>query len=271
MRRPARSSPRSGRSAPPSTRCSPAARRSRCPGESNKSTDLIARINRAKPAADRPRRRPGRASSRCCSARCRRKPENRQASVLEFIRELQAVETELGVPQTPVEVAMDDWALATVADLEDRTRIRPASPSGTVVAAPAPAARGGRVGDATAASAPLDARHERGPRSTATRAPWRRGSQLLAWIARRSRRSLVIALGATATLVLIQAADGRHPGGDRHRGRPSSDTTSCSPGTTRGCGGDTYQIDDERRPPSIQRSSVVHAWMRSPATGSASP
>ncbi len=49
-----------------------------------------------------------------------------------MIHELQAVETELGLPQTPLEVAMDDWALATVADLEDRTRIRAGVPTGGV-------------------------------------------------------------------------------------------------------------------------------------------
>ncbi|BDZ51030.1 hypothetical protein GCM10025867_32710 [Frondihabitans sucicola] len=52
------------------------------------------------------------------------RPENRQGSVLELIRELQQAESELGVAQTPIEVAVDDWALATVADLEDRTRVR---------------------------------------------------------------------------------------------------------------------------------------------------
>src|SRR5690606_16422641 len=46
-------------------------------------------------------------------------------SVLELVREFQAIETELGVAQTPIEVAMDEWALGTVAHLEDRTRLRP--------------------------------------------------------------------------------------------------------------------------------------------------
>src|SRR5690606_41354210 len=48
----------------------------------------------------------------------------RPASVLEVVRELQSIESELGLVQTPIEVAMDDWALATVADLEDRTKVR---------------------------------------------------------------------------------------------------------------------------------------------------
>jgi hypothetical protein len=37
---------------------------------------------------------------------------------------LQAVEQEIGVSQTAVEVAMDEWAMATVVDVEDRTRVR---------------------------------------------------------------------------------------------------------------------------------------------------
>ena len=93
------------------------------PGESNKSADLISRINRGKPQpiarADVPS-----SLEKILSAAMSRKPENRPATVLELVRSFQAVETELGVPQTQIEVAMDDWALATVADLEDKTRVR---------------------------------------------------------------------------------------------------------------------------------------------------
>ena len=48
-----------------------------------------------------------------------RRADQRQASVLELVRELQQVETEIGAGQTPIEVAVDDWALATVTDLEE--------------------------------------------------------------------------------------------------------------------------------------------------------
>ena len=57
-----------------------------------------------------------------------RRPEQRQSSVLELLRELQQVESEVGVGQTPIEVAVDDWALATVTDLEEKTRIRGVAP-----------------------------------------------------------------------------------------------------------------------------------------------
>jgi serine/threonine protein kinase len=93
------------------------------PGESNKSTDLISRINRAKPQpiarADVPA-----SLEKVLAQAMSRKAENRPATALELVRSFQAIETELGVPQTQIEVAMDDWALATVADLEDKTRVR---------------------------------------------------------------------------------------------------------------------------------------------------
>lgn len=115
------------------------------PGGSNTSSDLMSRIARAKPQpigrADVP------ASLEALLRRAMsRRPELRPGSVLELVRELQLIETELGVPQTAIEVAMDDWALGTVADLEERTRLRPLAG-----AAKAPSARrrrreSGRVG-----------------------------------------------------------------------------------------------------------------------------
>jgi len=150
------------------------------PGESNRSTDLISRINRARPQpigrSDVPP-----SLERVLAQAMARKPENRLESVLELVRELQAIETELGVPQTPIEVAMDDWALATVSDLEDRTRIRGV---GGVV----PAAR--------------DRRRRRS--ASATHAPIGTMVRALAWGLIVSSL-LLIALGGTATLILIRA------------------------------------------------------------------
>jgi serine/threonine protein kinase len=179
------------------------------PGESNKSVDLISRINRARPQpigrSDVPP-----SLERALSQGMARKPENRPASVLELVRELQAIETELGVPQTPIEVAMDDWALATVSDLEDRTRIRGV---GGVV----PTARGRRRRrSASATYAPVgtlmrqtaggqNSRQKGTPQSSATRPVERsRGMRVLAWGLIVSA-VLMIALGATATFVLIRA------------------------------------------------------------------
>lgn len=93
------------------------------PGQSNKSTDLISRINRAKPQpigrGDVPA-----SLERALIRGMSRKPDARQGSVIELVHELQAVESELGLPQTAVESVVDEWALASVSDLEDRTRVR---------------------------------------------------------------------------------------------------------------------------------------------------
>ncbi|WP_395243612.1 protein kinase [Agromyces sp. MMS24-K17] len=52
-----------------------------------------------------------------------RRPSARHASAMEFVRDLEGIEEELGLPQTPAEVAVDDWALATALDLDDPTRV----------------------------------------------------------------------------------------------------------------------------------------------------
>ena len=175
------------------------------PGESNRSTDLIARINRAK-AQPIGRGDVPQSLERTLARGMSRSAKNRPASVLEFIRELQSIENELGVPQTPVEVAMDDWALATVADLEDRTKVR--GVSGLSVAATGRRRRR----KPAAAAAGYDAvgtlvRHtndQRRSTGTGRRAPSGRGMQVLAWTL-VACSVLVIALGATATLVLLKA------------------------------------------------------------------
>jgi serine/threonine protein kinase len=92
------------------------------PGGDNASVALMSRIEKAKLTptgrVDVPR-----SLERVLAKALSRKPGDRQASALEFIRDLQSVEDELGLPQTPIEVAMDDWALATAIDLDERTRI----------------------------------------------------------------------------------------------------------------------------------------------------
>ena len=189
------------------------------PGESNKSADLISRINRARPQligrSDVPP-----SLERVLAQAMSRKPENRPASVLELVRELQSIETELGVPQTPIEVAMDDWALATVSDLEDRTRVRGV---GGVVAT----ARGRRRRSASVSYAPVgtmmrqtagdhnsrqkgQSSRQKGQNSETRPTERWRGMRLLAWGLIVSA-VLVIALGATATFVLIRANSDQIP------------------------------------------------------------
>ncbi|TYL54526.1 serine/threonine protein kinase [Agromyces mariniharenae] len=92
------------------------------PGGDNAPVTLMGRIEKAKPAPT------GRVDvppslERVLARSMSKRPQDRQASALEFIRDLQSAEEELGLPQTPLEVAMDDWALATAVDLDERTRV----------------------------------------------------------------------------------------------------------------------------------------------------
>ncbi|TDW29151.1 serine/threonine-protein kinase [Cryobacterium psychrophilum] len=92
------------------------------PGGDNETAGLTARIARARVApidrADVPPR-----LNEILARAMRRSPQQRQQSVLELIRELQSVEAELGLAQTPLEVSVDDWAAATPVDPLDQTRI----------------------------------------------------------------------------------------------------------------------------------------------------
>ena len=93
------------------------------PGASNKSTDLISRISRSKPQPIGRRDAPASLEHALMRA-LSRKPSARHRSVVELVHELQSVESELGMAQTPIETMIDEWALESVSDLEDRTRVR---------------------------------------------------------------------------------------------------------------------------------------------------
>ncbi|MES2170970.1 MAG: serine/threonine-protein kinase [Actinomycetota bacterium] len=220
------------------------------PGESNKSADLISRINRAKVQpigrSDVPQ-----SLERILQRAMSRRPDQRPASVLELVRELQSVETEIGVPQTPIEVAMDDWALATVSDLEDRTRIR--SAGGAVGQRPnrrrrRSAAGYTGVGTILKQTAGVNA----GSNSTAPRQS--RGVQALAW-SLVAAAVLVIALGATATIVLIRANSGDIPKVTDITARSTSSSVEFSwadPGIK---SSDSYQITTNDGRSSIQSTA----------------
>ncbi|MBX3194456.1 MAG: protein kinase [Microbacteriaceae bacterium] len=176
------------------------------PGGSNTSTDLMSRIARAKPQpigrADVP------ASLDALLRRAMsRKPELRPATALDFVRELQVIEAELGLAQTPIEVAMDEWASATVSDLEDRTRLRPLPGAAAGVAAPR---RRRRIAEqASEAYQPLGTvREASAPNrfSESRPAPLSRRQQIITWVL-VGAAALVVALGVTAVAVLLRAAN----------------------------------------------------------------
>jgi len=223
------------------------------PGESNSSVDLITRINRARM---QPIDRPDVPASleRALARAMSRNPKNRPASVLELVREFQSIETELGVLQTAVEVAMDDWALATVADLEDRTRIRGVSSAVAVSSSRRRRRRTAAVQHAHDAVGTLVRQSGADNRKTGGRArslarfgdgervPGGKRMQLLVWIL-VACSVLVIALGATATLVIIQASSTDIPVVANIQARQSADAVTfewADPGID---ASDSYHVD----------------------------
>ncbi len=172
------------------------------PGGSNTSSDLMSRIARAKP---QPIGRPDVPASleALLKRAMSRRSENRPASALELVRELQLVESELGLPQTAAEIAMDDWALGTVSDEEERTRLRPVSTGGT--APPKPGRRRrrpasseqyapvGTVRDRSASDGPFS-------RSKPEATP---GMRRMAWVL-AAAAAFVTVLGVVALVVLVR-------------------------------------------------------------------
>ncbi len=174
------------------------------PGGANTSSDLMGRIARAKP---QPIGRPDVPASLEAVLRkaMSRRPEHRPASALELVRELQLVETELGLPQTAAEIAMDDWALGTVGDQEERTRLRPVSSGG---AAPRPGRRRRRSAATSAENyAPVGTVRDRSgsdspfSRSAPEASP---GIRRMAWLL-AGAAALVTVLGVVALVVLVRA------------------------------------------------------------------
>ncbi len=223
------------------------------PGQSNGSTDLISRINRAKPQAIG---RPDVPSSleRIVARGMSRKTEARQSSILEILLELQSVETELGFAQTPIEVAMDDWAIATVADLEDRTQVRP------VASSSASASSRRRARRAQLANGEYDAvgtlvRESGGRGLAGTASPQSAGLKLITWAIVVSS-VLVVALGATATAVLIRANSGGIPVVSNISAEESSTTIQYSWSDPGLVAGDSYQIDVDGGGRSVQSQAA---------------
>ncbi|MCW4386686.1 serine/threonine protein kinase [Salinibacterium sp. SYSU T00001] len=169
------------------------------PGKSNKSADLIARIGRGRPQpidrADVPH------SLETALARAMsRNPEHRPRTILELVHELQAIESELGLAQTPIEVAMDDWALGTVSDLEDRTRVR-ALNSDASTSTGRPRRRRRRRAATAPESVVLE--NAQPSRSGSITQPASRSATALTWTLVVTA-VLVLALAATAVYVLLR-------------------------------------------------------------------
>lgn len=169
---------------------------------SNSADDLIGRISRARVQSidrdDIPV-----ALEAALKRSMRRDPDQRQQSALEFVRDLQRVEAELGLMTTQADVAMDDWALATIGDPGDRTLVRAVAPKTPGLAGDRRRRR--RRASATAAAF-AESAGEAAPASTASATRTRLIAAALVLVS-----LVVIALGATATLVAIQGGDRELP------------------------------------------------------------
>ncbi len=218
------------------------------PAGPNTSTELMARINRAKPQpigrSDVPA-----SLERLLIGAMVRKSENRPGSVLELVHGFQTVETELGLAQTPIEVAMDDWALATVLDLEDRTSVR-----GVSGALASSGSRRRRKPIAYATDG-IPIRESNSARSEGAPAAQRsKGTRALAWVL-AATAVLVIALGVTATLVLVRTGSTDIPAVSDISAQISGQAVEfhwSDPGIAEG---DAYQITTRDGDTSIQQSS----------------
>ncbi|SDZ12679.1 serine/threonine-protein kinase [Herbiconiux ginsengi] len=122
------------------------------PGGSSAPGDLARRITKAKLApigrSDVPA-----SLERVLARGMAKDPARRPASALELLRELQAVETELGLAQTSAEIAMAEWAGDYARDPSDRTVLHAGAATGTGHGAGSGPGRRRRASASTAARA----------------------------------------------------------------------------------------------------------------------
>ncbi|WP_403020173.1 serine/threonine-protein kinase [Salinibacterium sp. GXW1014] len=216
------------------------------PGKSNTSADLIARIGRARP---QPISRPDvpRALELALERAMSRNPEHRPRTVLELVHQLQTIESELGLPQTPIEVAMDDWALGTVSDFEDRTRVRAlGADAGTSPGR----SRRRRRGSAASGSDSAPIEHAQPSRSGSLAQPPTKGAKALTWTLVVTA-VLVLALAGTAVYILVRANSATPVVTDIEARERSGDVlfTWPDPGLR---SGDSYQIATSEGASSMQ-------------------
>ena len=186
-------------------------------GEQNKSAELIARISRAKVAPTGRDDVPAGLELVLAEAMSR-KPESRPATIFDLLGKLRLIESELGLPQTEIEVAMDDWALATVSELEDRTRVRGMAASAAVVPS------GVRRRRADSGSFALQSRSSRSSSSflgcrcargsdqnpELRQLAQRKGFRALPWLLVVVAVAAIV-VGATATVVLVRSNENSIP------------------------------------------------------------
>jgi serine/threonine protein kinase len=171
------------------------------PHADNSSASLISRASRGKPLpigrADVPDR-----LERVLVRSMSRQPAQRQQSAMELIRELQAVEAELGFAQTQPDVAVSAWAQAPISDAADKTRVQ-------AIRTVDPGKRRRRSAEDSFSSpgatrAAVKDSGSRIDRSSGSRPPIERGRAFVAAIVVCS--VLVVLLAATTVFVLVRVS-----------------------------------------------------------------
>ncbi|WP_157561002.1 serine/threonine-protein kinase [Humibacter albus] len=215
------------------------------PGTDNSSAQLMSRIQRAKPEQIGRDDVPARLEA-VLSRAMSKKPEARQASALEFARDLQSVETELGFTATPADIAVDGWVAAPEVDDDDRTRIK-----GVVTVSSAQQRRRRRRAET---GSDRTAVRETGEPQTAVPAP--RNLRAAGWLI-----AACVVLGAafivTLSVVLTHVAQpSAIPLVRNVEGRVIGDSVEFSwhdPGLSTG---DQYQVSVDGGEPSLQRGTT---------------
>jgi len=225
------------------------------PGDRNSPAQLMARIQKtALPAIGRPDV-PERLELVLARALSKR-PERRQASALELIRELQAVEAELGLAQTPVELATAEWEAQAAGDAADRTRI-----NGVVTVAAQPARRQRREPGADRAAASRTVQPGAATARVDRPAPAQRRRTLVAVVA---GGLLVVGLGVVAGALLVGPVLSRAPAGTGTNalpkvsdvaGRAGDGTVVFSWADPGVADGDSYVVSLSNGESSIQRGT----------------
>ncbi|GAB3385690.1 hypothetical protein GCM10027568_03130 [Humibacter soli] len=215
-------------------------------GTDNTSAQLISRIQRAKPPPigrpDVPER-----LDEVLRRSMSRKPEARQQSVLELIRDLQSVEAELGFVPTPADLSIDEWVAAVAAPDDDRTRVKS-------VVASSPSDRRRRRRSEQAFGSDRTAARETGAASSDRRASGigARGAWLIAACV-----VLGVAFVVTLTVVLLRASSPADiPAVHDIQGKTAGGAIEFSwqdPGIA---ASDEYQVSVDGGAPSMQRSTT---------------
>jgi hypothetical protein len=176
------------------------------PGGGNGAAELMARIEKGGP---RPTGRPDVPPTleRVLAAALSRRPRDRPSTVIELVRGFQQVEAELGLPQTPAEVAVEAWAVATPSRPDEQTVIAAIGAAGGARTGRRRRTRPGQRGGAVAsASQSVGTVH----RSASTARAGRGSRTTLIWATILSA-VVVVALAVTTVAVLTRDGDDAVP------------------------------------------------------------